>query len=124
MLWDVGCGLRAVRWTRLRSCTSGPGPGIAASASAPAPQTAVARAQETGGEGSGGAGGSDWETGTPPLCGCVPRHQGRQRKNEQKADLRKQKPGVLQRENQNEKPAEYINEFPNCCQIPDPTHSN
>lgn len=29
-------------------------------------------------------GGSDWETGTPLLCGCVPRHRGRQRKNEQK----------------------------------------
>lgn len=118
--------------TRLRSCTSGPGPGISDSdtASAPAPQNCdcpgwARKIQGEGSRGVGGAGDQIWKQGL--LCYVVAFpdigvDKGKTSNKKKKADLRKQKAGVLQRENQNEKPAVYINEFPNCCHIPDSAH--
>lgn len=117
--------------TRLRSCTSGPGPGISDSdtASAPAPQNCDCPgwARKIRGEGSRGVGGAGDQIGKQGLlCYVVAfpdigADKGKTSKKK-KADLRKQKAGVLQRKNQNEKPAVYINEFPNCCHIPDSAH--
>lgn len=117
-----GAGSLGIQSTRLRSCTSGPGPGfgICVCVCACSTKSPVARDKILGDTVAAGSGDLDLTGEQGLLCYVaafpdIQADKGKtsKMKNKNHETTKKKYKG----KNQNEKPAVYINVFPNCSQI-------